>query len=64
MNDKEKSDSDKMAELFMTCYSRLPTADEMEIALKHIEMKKDKKKEAYEDLVWALLNTKEFLFND
>jgi hypothetical protein len=64
MNDKEKSDSDKMTELFLTCYSRPPTADEMEIALKHIEAKKDKKKEAYEDLMWALLNTKEFLFND
>jgi hypothetical protein len=64
MNDKEKSDSDKMTELFLTCYSRLPTADEMEIALNHIDAKKDKKKEAYEDLMWALINTKEFLFND
>jgi len=64
MNEKEKSDSDKMTELFLTSYARTPTAEEMEIALKHIEAKKDKKKEAYEDLVWALINTKEFLFND
>jgi hypothetical protein len=64
MNDKDRTDSDKMTELFLTCYSRLPTADEMEIALRHIEGKKDKKKEAYEDLMWALINTKEFLFSD
>jgi hypothetical protein len=64
MNDKEKSDSDRMTELFLTCYARTPTADEMELALKHIEAKKDKKKEAYEDLMWVLINTKEFLFND
>ena len=64
MNDKDKSDSDKLTELFLTCYARTPTAEEMELALKHIEAKKDKKKEAYEDLMWVLINTKEFLFND
>ena len=64
MNEKEKSDSDKMTELFLTCYARTPTADEMGLALSHLEAKKDKKKEAYEDIVWALINTKEFLFID
>ncbi len=64
MNDKEKSDSDKMTDLWLTCYARTPSADEMQLALKHIESKKDKKKEAYEDILWALINTKEFLFND
>ena len=64
MADKDKSDSDKMTDLWLTCYSRTPSAEEMDIAMKHIEAKKDKKKEAYEDIMWALINTKEFLFND
>jgi hypothetical protein len=33
------------------------------VALAHIEKHKDNKKVAYEDILWALINTKEFLFN-
>ena len=43
-------------------YSRPPVEDELKVALGHIENTKDKK-QAYEDIVWALVNTKEFLFN-
>jgi hypothetical protein len=64
MADQAKTDSDKLTELWLACFARTPTADEMELATKHIEAKKDKKKEAYEDIMWALINTKEFLFND
>ena len=55
-------------------FSRNPKDDEMKTAIGYIKKKTEqlendaKKKEdstkmAYEDLVWALLNTKEFLFN-
>jgi hypothetical protein len=64
MNEKERTDADRIQELWLTCYARKPTAEELDIATKHIESKKDKKKEAYEDIMWALINTKEFLFND
>ena len=33
------------------------------IALAHLEKHKDKPQLAFEDIVWALVNTKEFLFN-
>jgi len=29
----------------------------------HLEKHKDNQKVAYEDIVWALINSKEFLFN-
>ena len=64
MSDQQKTDSDKLQELWLACFARTPTAEEMDIATKHLEAKKDKKKEAFEDIVWALINTKEFLFND
>jgi len=34
----------------------------LQVALAHIE-KHENKQQAYEDVLWALLNTKEFLFN-
>jgi hypothetical protein len=64
MSDQQKTDSDKLLDLWLACFARTPTAEEMDIAIKHLEAKKDKKKEAFEDIVWALINTKEFLFND
>ncbi|MEC7566750.1 MAG: DUF1553 domain-containing protein [Planctomycetota bacterium] len=52
----------KIRDLYLLSFSREPTAEEQEIALAHIEKTGDAKI-AYEDIVWALINTKEFLFN-
>jgi len=35
----------------------------LNIALAHITKNEANKKLAYEDIIWALINTKEFLFN-
>ncbi len=35
----------------------------MKAALTHIQKHKAQKKVAYENIIWALLNTKEFVFN-
>jgi hypothetical protein len=35
----------------------------MTIAIAHINKNEMDPKRAYEDIVWALINTKEFLFN-
>ncbi|MFO0904161.1 MAG: DUF1553 domain-containing protein [Pirellulales bacterium] len=53
----------KIRELYLLAFSREPSADETAIAVAHIEKNKQDSKRAYEDIVWALINTKEFLFN-
>jgi hypothetical protein len=60
--DKASTDAVKVRELFMWCYGRPPTDDQMKKALDHIAKHDGNKKQAYENLLWALVNTKEFLF--
>ena len=48
---------------YVLAFSRVPTTEEMSIALAHIQKNEQDPKRAYEDIVWALVNTKEFLFN-
>ena len=63
--DKDKRpDDQKIAELFWTAFGRPPSTAETTAAIKHLETHKDKRKEAYEDIIWALVNAKEFQFND
>ena len=63
---------EKIRELYAWAFSRPPTAGELSLARSHLEKgTKDKdgketparKRQAYEDLLWVLINTKEFLFN-
>ena len=49
--------------LYRWVYSREPNGEEQQIALAHIAKHEADPKVAYEDIVWALINTKEFLFN-
>ena len=60
--DKERGHQAKIRELYLLAFSREPTSDETAVAQQYIEKVKDPKR-AYEDIVWALINTKEFLFN-
>lgn len=61
--EKDRDHEAKIKELYRWMYSREPVADEMKIALAHIAKHEKNVKIAYEDIVWALINTKEFLFN-
>ena len=61
--DKERDHPAKIRELYLLSFSREPLADETAIAMAHIAKCGDDTKRAYEDIVWALINTKEFLFN-
>ena len=54
---------EKVSELYLSVYGRQPDAEELKIAIEHIASNSEKPQAAYEDLVWALVNTKEFLFN-
>ena len=63
--DAKSGDEDKVKRLYVMALSREPNEKEMSVAKAHLEKGKDDKakRAAYEDLIWALINTKEFLFN-
>jgi hypothetical protein len=56
------SDEDLADELFLATLSRLPKAAEKLDAVKHLKEAKSRQ-EAVTDLVWALVNTREFILN-
>jgi hypothetical protein len=58
----ERPDQEKVRELFFWAFGRAPTDADMKTALAHIEKHKASKKTAYENILWALINTKEFVF--
>lgn len=60
--DKTRDDNAKVRELFQWCYGRQPTDKQLATSLEHIKKLGTNRKQAYENLVWALINTKEFLF--
>ena len=57
----KKPDGEILNELYLTALSRLPLPGEVSAALGHVKKGSDKRK-AWEDVLWALLNTREFLF--
>lgn len=61
-SDAQRAHEQKVRELYLLAFSREPLPEEMSIAIAYIQ-KQAEPKRAYEDLVWALMNTKEFLFN-
>jgi hypothetical protein len=60
--DKDLSDEEKVTELYAWVYARPPASDELELTLGHLAQAENKQ-QAFEDILWALVNTKEFLFN-
>lgn len=58
-----RSEEEKLEELFLWVFSRKPTAEDKKAALDHIQKHESNKKLAYENIIWALINTKEFVFN-
>ncbi len=48
-------------ECYLMLLSRMPTASELDLITAHIKTTRDKNKAA-QDVVWALINTKEFLY--
>ena len=73
---KDRSDDDRISEIYLYALSRSPKSEELTAAKAHLEKKRkqsiaDPKKmptekaeqESFEDILWALINTKEFRFN-
>ncbi|MEW6302082.1 MAG: DUF1549 domain-containing protein [Verrucomicrobiota bacterium] len=70
--DDKRADDEKIRELYVRVFSREPKPEEITIAKTHLAKKRtdkdgkelpNSKRLAYEDIIWALMNTKEFLFN-
>ncbi len=61
-DDNERTEEEKVTELFYWAYARPPRQEELDLILPFIE-KKTNKRQAYEDVLWAVFQTKEFLFN-
>jgi hypothetical protein len=60
----DSTDADKITALYYDAVSRPPTTAELGVAAEYVgHAKPEQRPAAYEDLVWALVNTKEFLFN-
>jgi hypothetical protein len=69
--DKGRDHAAKINGLYFQAFARLPRREEVDVALAYLTRESldkdgkpaDKTKERYEDILWALANTKEFLFN-
>jgi hypothetical protein len=59
-----KSSREVVDELYLLAYCRLPTDTERAAAVKRFEAPGADRRKASEDLLWALINTPEFVFND
>jgi len=70
----EMPDAQRIKELYLTAFSREPTAEEIRIADEYVNQTRAdaegkpldsqrSKLMGYEDLLWAIINTKEFLYN-
>ncbi len=73
----DRPDDERLSEIYLYALSRAPKAEELDAARAHLGRKRSKaaekaddeltpekaEQEAFEDILWALLNTKEFLFN-
>jgi len=57
----KKSEREVLEDLYFTALARAPESDEVAVALAHVAKAKDKRK-GWEDVLWAILNTREFLF--
>lgn len=63
MNASSQPLAELIDDLYLTAYSRSATPSELEIASKYIMDRAANKRQAFEDVVWAIINSKEFLFN-
>ena len=59
----ERANEDRVKELYRWVFAREPNVEELEIATGYIKSHEANVRGGYEDIVWALINTKEFQFN-
>jgi hypothetical protein len=60
----KKTAAEIVDELYLLTYCRVPTAEERAACVARFEKQGANRREAVEDLMWALVNTPEFVFKD
>ena len=58
-----RPDTEKVEGLFLLALGRKPSSPQLSRALEHLARDPKRKKAAFEDILWGLINTKEFVFN-
>lgn len=63
--DQAAATQEKIRQIYLAAFSRAPLPDELAAAEEHVAKAQtdDARKRAFENILWALVNTKEFLFN-
>lgn len=56
-----RSDKEKVTEMFVWAFARQPSEAQLNLALRNIEANGKNRQLAYENILWALVNTKEFI---
>ncbi len=64
LSNSGKSNTEIVTELYLHCFSRPPNNTELVREELRLANAKSKKRESVEDLLWALLNSPEFVFKD
>jgi hypothetical protein len=59
-----RADEQKIDELFWDAFARGATKEETASAIAHLRKHPEHRQTAYEDIIWALINAKEFQFVD
>ncbi|MDE2509203.1 MAG: DUF1549 domain-containing protein [Planctomycetota bacterium] len=59
-----RPEPEKINELFWAAFGRAASPEETARAVAHLAKHATQKRQAYEDILWALVNAKEFQFND
>jgi hypothetical protein len=62
--ESKKTPAEIVEELYLLAYNRRPTTEESELCVSKFEKKGSTRRTAAEDLLWALVNTPEFVFVD
>jgi hypothetical protein len=60
--DDKRSDEEVLEELFLATVSRFPTDDERQAVRDHLRERRNREN-GFEDVLWGLINTREFILN-
>ena len=63
LSKEDKPAESKIRELYLAAFSREPRPQELKTAIDYLNEPGTAANANYQDLIWALINTKEFLFN-